>query len=69
MAYTLIEFAYSIAVALAGLAAARAALWALDHSLGFNFKAWYQNASSTDKAMYYSARFIGVCLLLGLALS
>lgn len=46
----------------------RLTLRMFDEVIGFNFKTWLHNSAPKDKALYLSARFIGVCILFGLIL-
>ena len=40
------------------------------HEKGNNkFEKWIQTASNADLAIFFSARFIGVCILVGFAIS
>ena len=55
--------------ALVALAMLRYALKWLDRAIGFNFKDWIANASSSDRAMYLSARIIAVAIVMGCAIS
>ena len=44
-------------------------LTALDGSSEFKFKEWLNHAENMPKSVYLGARFIGVCLLVGLIIS
>jgi len=46
-------------------------LLSLDEAAGFKFKRWLNDTKTEDnaKAIYLAARFIGVCLLVGLIIS
>lgn len=65
----LIEWLYAITLAAGGAVMARTVLWYMDRAIGVNFKNWLRSANHHEKAIYFSARFVGVCLLFGLALS
>lgn len=65
----LIEWLYAITLAIGAAVMARTLLWYMDKAIGINFKKWLDGADHNAKAIYFSARFIGVCLLFGLALS
>ena len=64
-----IEWLYAISLAAGGALMARLLLAYFDRRAGGHFKRWIDNANSTDLAIYYGARFVGVGLLFGLALS
>lgn len=65
----LIEWLYTMTLAMGAAVMARTLLWYMDKAIGINFKKWLDGADHNAKAIYFSARFIGVCLLFGLALS
>jgi len=46
----------------------RLSLSRLDKHLDFDFKEWFFNASSEEKAKYLGLRFVGICLLFGFIL-
>lgn len=40
-----------------------------DRAGGVIFRDWMKHASSSDRALYFGLRFLGICILLGLAVS
>lgn len=65
----LTEWLYTISLAAGGAIMARLLLAYFDLRAGGHFKHWIDNAEGIELSIYYAARFIGVCLLFGLALS
>lgn len=60
---------YNVVIAALGIIAARTALLWFDKSkYGKDFIAKVDDWSDSAKANYYAGRFIGICLLVGLAL-
>lgn len=57
-----------IITALMAVIFVRAMLYMFDRVVGFQFKEWLDASSPQDKAIYLSARFIGVCILFGMIL-
>lgn len=43
----------------------RAVLRGLDKLIDFHFKPWFSTASDSDKSLYLSIRFLGLCILFG----
>lgn len=64
-----IELLFKLIVAVLALAIGRLALVVFDKTLDFNFKSWINNASDQAVSVYFGLRFLGVCVLIGFALS
>jgi hypothetical protein len=60
---------FKLVMAVAAILAARVTLIWMDHALGVDFFAAMTEASPDEKMRYFSARIIGVCILVGLAIS
>jgi hypothetical protein len=63
-----LQVLFKLLVALGGLMAARAMLMWMDTAKSY-FTDWLDNANDLSTSIYYSARLVGICLLIGLALS
>lgn len=46
----------------------RATLYIMDLVIGLDFKEWLDAASTSDKALYLSVRFLAVAIMLGLVI-
>lgn len=65
----MIEWGYTVSLALFAAILARGLLYYFDKKIKFNFNEWFLNANDQNKAIYLSARIIAVCLLVGVVIS
>lgn len=66
----IIQGLFKIALALIGIIMGRATLLWFDYWLvGSKFTNWLDKASDIAKGVYYGARFIGVAIIIGCAIS
>lgn len=64
-----IQALFKLTLAVMAILVARSTLLWLDRKTGMNFFEILQGASANAQLAYFSARFIGVCILVGLVVS
>jgi len=66
----ILQILFKLTALVLGIVAARLVLLWMDTKLVPEaFKEWIDNADDFTKAVYYGLRIIGICMLVGLALS
>jgi len=67
--FPLIAFAIKLTTAIVAYVCMRLVLKQLDKSIQFNFKEWFKNAHSKDKAIYLSTRYAATAMFFAFLLS
>jgi hypothetical protein len=65
----ILQALFKLVIAIIGVLAARGTLIWMDRRLGTGFKEALDNADANHKLVYFAARIIAVCIVIGLALS